>query len=105
VQSLGGTVSITERITHYTYKNEIKNGQLSYRIILTLPNHINPFKLPRKSILVKPRLKYHPRRYIVNVEYIGRKHVRSILLQNSDQLYITNDCIVTCSKYFLNLIL
>lgn len=95
VQSLGGTVNIVERKTNYTYKNQLKQGQLSYRINLTLPNYINPFKLPRKSERVRNREKYFPRRYITDVIYVGKKASQCILIDHPDHLYITNDCIVT----------
>lgn len=95
VQSLGGTASINKRKTKFTHNGIKKEGKLSYRMLLKLPNNINPFKLPRKAETVKNRVKYHPVRYIVDIEYIGKKKAQCILINNKDHLYITNDFIVT----------
>src|SRR5690606_481785 len=95
VQSLGGTVSISTRKTKYSYNKEKRTGLLSYRLRLSLPNNINPFRLERKSSLVKNRTKYIPRRYIVSVESCGFENCQCILIDHPDHLYITNDCIVT----------
>lgn len=95
IQSLGGTVSISTRRTKYKYNKEQKTGLKSYRLRLSLPNSINPFKLKRKSSLVKNRTKYFPRRYIVSVESYGFEQCQCILIDHPDHLYLTNDCIVT----------
>lgn len=94
VESLGGTVTIAERYTKYTHKGEKRTGQLSYRIIIKLPNEINPFRLPRKADVVKPRIKYPPLRFITNIEYVGEKPARCITIDDPENLWITNDCVV-----------
>ena len=95
VQSLGGTVSMSERNTTYTYKNRIKTGKKSYRLYMKIPNDIMPFRLDRKNKNIQLRTKYPIRRFISNVEYIGKKEAQCILIDHPDHLYLTNDCIVT----------
>jgi predicted ribonuclease YlaK len=95
VESLGGTTYIKSRDTFYTKEGIRKPGLLSYRISLKLPNDINPFLLPRKRDLVNTRIKYFPIRFITDVQLIGKKEAKCILINSQDHLYITNNCIVT----------
>ena len=95
VQSLGGTASVGSRQTTYTYKGERRLGRVSYTLHLCLPNGLTPFRLARKQGRVSPRVKYHPRRYIDRVEYVGTKEAQCILIDHPSHLYLTDDYIVT----------
>lgn len=95
IESLGGTARKTTRITKYTYNDEIKNGRRSYRLNISLPRKIIPFKLPRKLIKYKPRSKYQPYRGIKHVKYIGKKECQCISVSSIDSLYVTDHCILT----------
>lgn len=96
VQSLGGTARIVSRITRYTDSSgNKKDGQISYRVNICMPNEVNPFRLSRKASSVKKRVKYFPRRYVDRVEYVGKKEAQCISIDSEDHLYITDDFIVT----------
>ncbi len=95
VQSLGGTVKVRTRQTHYTHAGEKREGRISYRCNLCLPNELVPFRLPRKLERVKHCAKYKPRRYIDCIEYVGKKPAKCILIDHPEHLYLTDDCIVT----------
>lgn len=88
VQSIGGTVSVSERTTE-------RKGEVSYRCTLSIPNEINPFHLPRKANRVKPRTKCHPRRIIDRVEYVGRREAQCIKVDHPEHLYLTDDMVAT----------
>lgn len=94
VQSLGGVAKVTERIPKYTYKGEKRNGALSYRIRIKLPNDILPFRLTRKAALLTDR-KYLPYRYIKSVEYVGKQECVCIKVDHSSETFLINDVIVT----------
>jgi SNF2 family DNA or RNA helicase len=95
VESLGGTAKKKSRITQYTYKGIKKNGRRSYRLNISLPEQIQPFRLPRKLILYTPRTKYQPYRGIKSVKYIGKKECQCISVDSPDHLYVTDHCILT----------
>ena len=95
VQSLGGVCSISYKIPKFKYKGETKNGLLCYRIRMTLPHWINPFRISRKSKEYKPNLKYVPVRFIEKIELVGEEECQCIFIENSSHLYITNNFIVT----------
>ena len=95
VQSLGGTAKTSTRKTFYTYKGVKKEGRINYRVYLNVPNEIIPFKLKRKAERVIPKIKYFPRRYITNVEFVRTDEAQCIYINSNDHLYITDNCIVT----------
>lgn len=96
VQSLGGTVSIHEKIPTYSYKGETGlKGQLFYRMTLRLPSWIVPFKLERKLERWTPRSKYEPTRSIVSIESDGEEEARCIKVSAINHLYVTRNFIVT----------
>jgi phage terminase large subunit-like protein len=103
VQSLGGVVRY--RKPYYAaYKNSEGNRvkcQKSYAISINLPPSIKPFALTRKLARYKPRLKYLPSRGIVNIEYVGKKHMRCIETSDPSHLYLTNNFIVTHNSTWL----
>lgn len=94
VQSLGGTVTVSERQTSYTYKGKKKLGRLSYRHYIKL-NTDKFFKLARKQDKVTERTKYFPQRYIEKIEYSRNTKCVCIKLDSQDELYLTNNFIVT----------
>ncbi|MCC6605247.1 MAG: hypothetical protein IT327_18715 [Anaerolineae bacterium] len=95
VQSLGGVAKTSTRRTSYKHNGEMRLGRLSYRVRVSLPNEIQPFRLNRKLERVVPRTKYQPSRAIVEVEYVGKKEAQCIALDSENQLYVTDDYIVT----------
>ena len=95
VQSLGGTVSISEKNPTYTYLDEKLDGQLFYRMVLHLPEWFIPFRLQRKADKWIPRTKYVPSRSIVSIEPDGIERARCIKVAAEDGLYVTREFIVT----------
>lgn len=95
VQSLGGKATITKRTAQYTYNEIKKNGKPSYRVSISMPSDIYPFRLVRKLVRFTPKTKYQPTRYFDKIEPIGEKETQCILVSNAEHLYITNDYIVT----------
>jgi hypothetical protein len=95
IWSLGGRTHLKERATIYTYNGEKKKGQLSYRLHLSLPNHICPFKLPRKVNAYTVKTKYSPTRAITKIEYVGEEYAQCISVNSKRHLYVTDDYIVT----------
>lgn len=100
VQSLGGVVRISTKIPRYKDKNNKKvEGKLAYIITIVLNSDISPFKLIRKSERVRPKTKYRPKRYIVNVTPYSKEEALCISIDSDTQLYLTNDFIVTHNSY------
>lgn len=95
VQSLGGTARLKSRKTFYSYKGEKRQGQDSYRVTITMPNGFNPFKLSRKASALRRAGKYGPSRAIKRIESLGRMEAQCIEVETDDNLYITDDYIVT----------
>jgi hypothetical protein len=95
IRSLGGVSRITSRIPAYVYAGERREGATSYRMLVSLPPSIDLFRLPRKQIWYRPRTKYQPSRRIVKIERVGDAPVQCISVDAADQLYVTDDFIVT----------
>lgn len=95
IQSLGGVARTRTRYTKYTHNGEKRVGRLSYQIGVSLPNAIQPFRLSRKQQYVIPRTKYGITRALVKVKYIGQKEAQCIALDSENQLYVTDNYIVT----------
>jgi len=86
VQSIGGTAKITEKPT---------NCQLAYRVRVSIPSGIFPFRLKRRLDKYKNRTKYEPTRSIESVVSVGVKKVQCISVDSDDGLYVTDQFIVT----------
>ena len=96
VESLGGTASINTKIPTYTHNGEERIGQLYYRMVLSLPSGITPFRLKRKLDRWIPRSKYEPSRSIVAIEGTGEyEEAQCIRVSAEDSLYLTSRYVVT----------
>ena len=95
VQSLGGIVKLATRIPRYTHNGEKRDGQLAYRLHIRLPNAIQPFRLSRKLARVVPRTRCDLTRAMIEATYVGQKEAQCIALDSENQLYVTDDYIVT----------
>ena len=92
VNSLGGTTgTIRNRVTNYTYNGEEKQGRESYRVSIRLPQDVQPTR--HKNVPL--RKQYVPARYIASVEYIGKRPLQCIKIDNTDGLFVVNDFIIT----------
>jgi hypothetical protein len=94
VQSLGGTSHCLEMNTKYTYKNELLNGRLSYKLTIRLPQDIIAFKSEKHNKKYK-KGNTNPNRSIRSIEYLGKEDCCCIKTSNPTSLYLTNDMIVT----------
>lgn|GEM_PF-2814431 len=99
VQSLGGTASISTKVPKYVHNGEVREGQLYYRMVLSLPEWVVPFRLRRKLERWTPRTKYMPARRIVSIEPDGREESQCIRVAADDHLYVTRDFIVTHNTF------
>jgi len=95
VESLGGKAHMAEKTPHYTHRGEYRQGAPSYRLHISLPPDVAPFRLPRKASQYIPRSKYLPARSIQEVTFVGVKPAQCIAVDAPDQLYVTDHCIVT----------
>lgn len=95
VQSLGGITSCVVRTPKFTYNGEHKTGQPSYRMTISLPPDIVPFRLARKRDKVIPKTKYKPIRYIADVHFSRMALAQCITIDHPSGLYVTDDFIVT----------
>nr|WP_245897445.1 SNF2-related protein [Hymenobacter nivis] len=95
VQSLGGTVKESSKIPTYTHNGARRTGQLAYALTLSLPPHIQPFRLARKAALYRPKSKYQPCRGIKAVELVGTMPAQCIAVDAPDRLYVTDNFVLT----------
>jgi len=95
VQTLGGIAYKSKKRTHYKHKGIKKEGKLAYNITIRLPNNINPFYCMRKHHAYVPNSKYLPARSIKHIEKVGQEFAFCISTNAPNQLYITDNCIVT----------
>tara|TARA_Y100000034_G_scaffold134024_1_gene201332 strand:+ start:524 stop:3934 length:3411 start_codon:yes stop_codon:yes gene_type:complete len=95
VQSLGGTAKISVRHTSYTHNGEKRQGKISYRLYIKMPTGIAPFRLNRKLLRYREPTKYLARRSVVSIEPIGEKECQCISIDSTDNLYVTDHCILT----------
>lgn len=98
VLSLGGFATIHEKKTGYFSKkyNQFIDCGIQYECTITLTDSSLPiFRFKRKQDRVKYRVKYKDSKYIDNVEFVGRQKAICIKVDAEDELFLTNDYIVT----------
>jgi len=87
VQSLGGAASLNVKPDHRGFRD-------MYCLHVALPSNMQYFRLKRKNDLVSDK-KQPFGKTIIDVTYIGEKHVRCITVSNPDGLYVTDHCKLT----------
>lgn len=94
-RSLGGKCSFTERQGRYTKNGiEIKTKR-NYRIWISFNDiNIKPFRCIRKQENYRFRKQYH-NKFIIKIKYIGESESKCIMLDSKEQLYLTDNFIVT----------
>lgn len=95
IESLGGTARKNTKTNVY-YKDRSGNrklGRTAHRLTICLPNTINPFRAFASEYI--KRTKYFPSRSIVQIEYLGQDRVYCLSVDSTDQLYLTEHCILT----------
>ena len=89
VGSLGGIASVRQRIRD-------RDVQTQYVVnIRRLPAWITPARLRRKANLYQAHTRVLRRRYIASVELVRRAPAQCIAVDSSDNLYVTDDYILT----------
>lgn len=96
-RSLGFRCTTSKRVTKYTSKTGEKvDGLPSYRSSLLRGDcNIIPVRLQRKKKDLKERLSNHRYRFIESIEFCERGECQCIKIGHPDELYITDDFIVT----------
>lgn len=95
-QSLGGTATKSDpRRTTYTYKGEKKPGRTSWRVHVSLPSSVDPFRIAVKAGRYTPRTKYQPTRGIESIEYWGRDDAVCIEVEHPSHQFVIEHGIVT----------
>ena len=98
VRSLGGTISVREKEPFYTYNGEKKVGKTSYRMFIYFSNSICPVSSVKH--LKNWRRKQTPYyRKIASVTPAGEKECVCISVDALDQLYVTEDYILTHNSF------
>lgn len=99
--SLGGKVSSNSQFPWYTYKDERRQGRKSYRLDISFPKGVNPFILQRKANEFKGKTTTRAdRKSIVSVEHVGKRECQCIAVNSPDNLYVTDDYILTHNTVF-----
>lgn len=94
VHSLGGYCSVKEKHGNINEKGEYVKREPSYHLTIQFDaKQPNPFKLSRKANIYKPNAEL--KRFITNIEYIGKHDCSCIMIEDDCHLYITNDYIIT----------
>ena len=97
IWSIGGIASIKEKQTYYTYNGEKKKGKISYNVKIRYKEPKKLFTLGRKLKKVSDSYQYSDtlKNNIVNVELIGKKEAKCIMIEDKNHLYVTDNYIVT----------
>lgn len=96
-QSLGGTATKSgPRNTTYTKTDGTKGrGRDSWRVRVSLPAGINPFRIDVKATKYTPREKYQPTRGIESIEYWGKDDATCIEVEHESLQFVIEHGIVT----------
>lgn len=94
VRSLGGVVSVQSRVPRYDYRGESREGQMSFRLVIRMPDE-RPCVSSAKHVAKLRFGRRRERRSITQVELVGRAEAQCIQVAHPSQLYVTDDFIVT----------
>jgi phosphate starvation-inducible protein PhoH and related proteins len=101
VRSLGGTATVRERVYDLDAVRQdawqIFHRRNSFVVEICLPVSIQPFRLTRKQNELTTRKR--PSRYIDSIEPVGMMECQCISVSADDQLYLTDDFIVTHNTF------
>jgi hypothetical protein len=95
VQSLGGRATLSQRTPVYHYGGKKKNGQVSYRLYIKMPDGVVPFRLERKMNSYSQFRQRGPTRAIVDIAPAGKRHAQCISIDAPDGLYVTDNYVLT----------
>jgi hypothetical protein len=89
VQSFGGASSVR------TYDRMSEGKPVEYQVRIRMPVGFCPFAISRKSERYRPGIHAAPVRTLMDVEYVGEMETVCISVDATDQLYLTENCILT----------
>lgn len=100
VRGLGGQVVTSVRVPVFAYLGEKKKGIESHRMLVKMPPGVLPVS-SRKHLAKwrNPDTRHH--RSIVSIEPSGERECQCISVESPDQLYITDNFIVTHNTAFV----
>src|SRR5581483_3438931 len=99
VRSLGGTAT-KRRIGRGTYRHPVHGDRPAspgWQVQVALGPGCNPFRLPRKA--KHWTRAWEPSRRMVAIEKVGRKQAQCIKLDSENELYVTDDFVVTHNTF------
>lgn len=101
VRSLGGIAAISNRQTHFTYKDVKKTGLPSFYVGIRFKKGSELFRVERKKQITNDENQYSDslKLRVSNVELVGKKEAQCISISHPDQLYVTDDFIVTHNTF------
>lgn len=104
IHSLGGTTNTRIKDVAGTIDKwgRVYNYDI-YQTKVRLSQNLNPFKLKRKSELFK--VKENPVRLIKSVDLYSEEETQCISVSAEDQLYVTDNCIVTHNTFLDSMII
>lgn len=95
-RSLGWRAKLSDgRFTQYTHKGEKRTGAESWRVAIRVGTSDPPFRVQRKLDRMAPYRHEKNRAAIVSIEPEGEGSCTCIKIDHPDELYITDDFIVT----------
>jgi replicative DNA helicase len=96
VWGLGGRISCCVKRTTYSYLGKKLRGQDAYRMVMSFPNGgVVPVSSEKNLPKWDPRPVRVYERFIKRIESSGEATCRCIELESDEQLYVTDDYIVT----------
>jgi ATP-dependent Clp protease ATP-binding subunit ClpB len=97
VWSLGGMASIREKQPHYRYLGELRMGRISYTVRIRHPEPARLVGITRKKQRLPADYQYKAnlKNVVVRVEPLRIDEAQCILIDHPDQLYVTDNYVVT----------
>ncbi len=94
IRSLGGSAKQLLKYPKFTYKGELKEGQLCYITRFHFYTEVVPVSSPKHLNRIKMKKKVY-RKMISKIESVGIKECQCISVSGPSKLYVTDDYIVT----------
>ena len=95
LRSLGATVSVSSRVPKYTHNGKKLPGSRSWRLHVSFPHDIIPFRHSINRERFIPRTKYAPYRQIVSVTPVDPGEATCIKVDAEDSLFVTQGYVLT----------
>lgn len=101
IRSIGGISKTVVKSTSYTYNGELKKGRVSYTSRVRYSNPKTIVSLPRKQDRISNSYQYKDclKLDIVDIQKSRKCEAKCIMLDSVDNLYITDDFIVTHNTF------